>query len=503
LTTQTAILIGVGIDRCVMLAVSLFWMRRVKNPADYLIGGRSLPFWVLAGNITAGCIGTGVIIGGSGLAYKHGWAGCAYPIGLGLGTLLAGVIFAVMRRYKFMTLSEEVASYYSGNRIVVEFSNLTLFLSQLCWLTVQIMGGASVLAAVTNLPPAKCVVAAGVISASVTIPGGFKSVAYADFLQAIILLTGFGVVTFSALHHVGGLAGLREGLPPAYFSFLGIQSYGGWQMFGLIVALSFSVLADPGRRSCMYSALSERGARWSMICAGVIVMIFSVVVGFAGMYAFRLNPNLKVPDEALLWLVMHVLPVWMAAFVIVAVTSGIFSCASSNAMSVGTFFVRHIYPLVTGGRYPARPLFVTHCTLVCAFILTTVIALNTSTIVDFVKTFLPLTMSGLAVIILIGRFWKRATWQGAVAALVTTPIVALSIRYLPSQYQVWNNAVVPTVAGILAHLVVSANTPPSSRSFAEVAAAMTSERESIEGNTSEKLSTQTSLTSIELNYETR
>jgi Na+/proline symporter len=39
-----------------MLAVSLFWMRRVKNPADYLIGGRSLPFWVLAGNITARCI---------------------------------------------------------------------------------------------------------------------------------------------------------------------------------------------------------------------------------------------------------------------------------------------------------------------------------------------------------------------------------------------------------------------------------------------------------------
>ena len=78
---------------------------------------------------------------------------CAYPIGLGLGTLLTGLFFAKMRRYKFMTLSEEVACYYEGNRVVMEFSNITLFLSQLCWLTVQIMGGAAVVGAVTGLQP--------------------------------------------------------------------------------------------------------------------------------------------------------------------------------------------------------------------------------------------------------------------------------------------------------------------------------------------------------------
>ncbi len=464
-----------------MLAVSLFWMRRVKNPADYLIGGRSLPFWVLTGNITAGCIGTGVIIGGSALAYQHGWAGCAYPIGLGLGTLLAGAIFAVMRRYKFLTLSEEVASYYEGNRFVVEFSNITLFLSQICWLTVQIKGGASVLAAVTNLPRAQCVIAAGIISASVTIPGGFKSVVYADFLQAIILLAGFSAVTSSALHHAGGIAGLRGAVPPAFFSFLGIDSYGGWKMAGLIVALGTSVLADPGRRTCMYSALTEKGAKWSMICAGAIVIAFSVVIGIAGMYAYKLNPNLPAPDEALLWLVMHVLPIWLAAFVIVSVTSGIFSCACGNAMSVGTYFVRHIYPLITGGCSAKRPLLMTHCVLVSAFVITTLMAIPKGTIVDFVTTFLPVTMSGLAIIIMVGRFWRRATWQGAMAALAITPIIAISIKFLPQQYQVWNNAIVPTLAGALVHILVSSLTPPPQHSFSEIAETMTREREAIEG----------------------
>src|ERR1044071_10089315 len=144
MTTQAAIAIGLLLYVVSTTAVSFFLVNRVKKPADYLVAGRGLPHWVLIGTIVGTCIGTGVIIGGSGLAYKHGWAGCAYPIGLGVGTLLTGLFFARMRRYKFMTLSEEIACYYDRNRVIVEFSNISLFASQLCWLTVQIMGGAAV-----------------------------------------------------------------------------------------------------------------------------------------------------------------------------------------------------------------------------------------------------------------------------------------------------------------------------------------------------------------------
>src|SRR5580704_10445256 len=101
--TQAAIAIGLVIYVVATTAVSFFVMSRVRKPADYLVAGRGLPFWVLTGTIIGTCIGTGVIIGGVGLAYQHGWAGCAYPLGLGLGTLLAGLFFAKTRRYGFMT----------------------------------------------------------------------------------------------------------------------------------------------------------------------------------------------------------------------------------------------------------------------------------------------------------------------------------------------------------------------------------------------------------------
>ena len=477
--TGAAIAVGLAIYAVVMLALSAFLTKRIAKTTDYLMGGRNFPFWILIGSVTAANIGTGVIVGASGLAYKHGWAGAAYPIGLGLGTALVGILFAAMRRYRFMTLSEEVASYYGKKRIVVEFSNITLFFAQLCWLTVQIMGGAALLAAVTRLPPNVCIVAAAAITAGIAIPGGLKSVVYTDFVQTAILLTGFTVLTHSALSHSGGWVGLHHSMPANYFSFLGVASYGKWKVAGLMVALMASAIADPGRRLSMYSARSERGAKWAMLLAGAIVIAFSTVIGITGMYAFHLNPHLANPDESLIWLIMHVLPSWLAALVVVSVVSGIISCANWNAITAGTFFVRHLYPLITG-RYPKRTLLAVRIALVCSFVISTLAALHAGTIVGFVVKFLPITLSGLAVIILVGRFWRRSTWQGALAALIATPIASLAVMFAPAPVSFLNNAAIPTLVGIAVHMVVSLLTPPTSPSFEQVATMMQQERSSVE-----------------------
>jgi SSS family solute:Na+ symporter len=472
---HVAIVIGLLLYVGLTTAVSFLMMARVRKPDDYLVAGRGLPFCVLTGTIVGTCIGTGVIIGGSGLAYRHGWAGSAYPIGLGLGTSLAGLFFARMRRFKFMTLTEEVACYYDGNPKVIGFSHLTIFFSQLCWLTVQIMGGAAVLGAVTGLDPKLCVILAGFAKAAISIPGGLKAVVYTDVLQTLILFFGFGFLVRSALVKAGGLSGLEQSVPAVYFSFLGTESLGGWKVFSLILVLCGSVLADPGRRLTMYSARTEAGAKWSMVVSGLIVILFSASIGIIGMYTFRLNPNLRTPDQALPWLVMNMLPPWLAALVVVAVVSGMSSAANGTAAAAGTFFIRHIFPLLTG-HFPERPVLVVRWALAGVFVFSTALGLFTGSVVGFVIKFLPLTMSGLAVTILLGRFWNRATWQGALAGLITTPLVSIvAMGYL-------DNPTLPAMlAGAAALVLVSLGTPPRRRSIEEVAEAMARERASIEG----------------------
>ena len=472
--TEVAIAVGLVLYVVLTTAVSFFMLARVRKPADYLVAGRRLPFWVLVGTITGTCIGTGSIIGGSALAYRHGWAGCAYPIGLGIGTLLTGLAFAHARRYQFMTMIEEVACYFDGNRVVTEFSNLSLFLSQLCWVTVQIKGGAALLGAVTGLNPQLCVLLAGAAKAAISIPGGIKAVVYTDVIQTVILFFGFGCLVHSALRGAGGLAGLRQSVPPDYFSFLGVSSLGGWNVASLMLVLILNPVADPSRRLTMYAARDDARAKWSMVVSGILVMLFSVTIGIAGMYSFRLNPHLPVADQALPWLAATVLPPWLAALVVVAVVSGMSSAANGTAAAAGTFFVRHIFPLVTG-RYPARPVAVARWALGFVFLFSTALAWFTGSIVGFVIEFMPLTMSGLALILLLGRFWKRATWQGALAALLTTPLVSLAAM------QFMDNPMLPAaLTGTLAFVIVSFLTPPRRRSFEAVAAEMTRQREHIE-----------------------
>jgi SSS family solute:Na+ symporter len=217
-----------------------------------------------------------------------------------------------------------------------------------------------------------------------------------------------------------------------------------------------------------------------MVISGVLVILFSVVIGITGMYAFKLNPNLASPDEALPWLVMNVLPPWLAAVVVVAVVSGMSSAANGCAAAAGTFFVRHIFPLVTG-RFPKNPVNTVRWTLGIGFFASTAVALRAGNIVGFVVKFLPLTMSGLAVCAVIGRFWNRATPQGALAALITTPVVSIALMLIPSQAKFWGNPIIPaSIAGLAAHVIVSLMTTRPKRSVEEVAEMLAQERRAIE-----------------------
>jgi SSS family solute:Na+ symporter len=58
----------------------------------------------------------------------------------------------------------------------------------------------------------------------------------------------------------------------------------------------------------------------------------------------------------------------------------------------------------------------------------------------------------------------------------------LAVKFIPAQTKFWGNPTIPAVAvGIIAQVVISLLTLPASRSFDEVALAMSRERQNIEG----------------------
>lgn len=463
-----------------MLVISLYWMKKVKKTDDFLMAHRGLGFFVLSGTIMATGVGTGVTLGASGLAYKTGWGGSIYPVSFGVGYLIVAFSFTHMRRYRFMTLSEEIACYYGGNRIIYNFANVGLFLSKVCWLTVQIMGGGFILSTVTQWPLTLCTLFAGTLIAIMTIPGGLLSVVYTDVVQAFILTIGFLAVTLIAFSDAGGFAGLHEKVPTGYFSFLGVKTLGMKTILAILTALVISTIADTNTRHRIYSAVSEKAVKKSLILTGFYMIGFSIIVGLLGMIIFALNPNIEKQDQAVPWLIVNHIPTWMAAIMVVSISAAIFSSGDSDAAVSGTFFIRHIYPMAMG-RNAKNPLLAVRLALVVVFVTSTTIALFAGSIVSYVVNFLSIVLSGLAVVILLGRFWKGASWQGAVTAIILGAVVSLIVMIEPRMKAFWEKPAVPAaLAALIGHVIVSLLTRSEKIPFEQVAEQMSEERASLE-----------------------
>jgi SSS family solute:Na+ symporter len=470
------IVISLGAYTILMLIISIFWMLRVKKPVDFLMARRRLGPAVLTGTVLATGVGTGVTLGASGLAYRTGWGGCVYPIGLGLGMIVVGLLFSKMRNYNFMTLSEEIACYYGGNIVVYNFSNIALFFSKVFWLTVQIMGGGFIISLVTGFPLNQSIIIAGVLIGITSIPGGLLTVVYTDVAQAMILVAGFLVLASVSLSNLGGFSGLRASVPSEYFSFLGVKSLGWKSVISIPIALILSMIADTNNRHRIYSSTSEKAVKIGLYTAGTFEILFSVLIGIIGMSVFALNPSLQAQDQAIPWLATNVLNTWLAAIIVVSVSAAVLSSGDSDAAVSATFFIRHIYPMFTKKRIK-NPLRITRIGLVVIFIVSTVIALYAGTIVDFVINFLSVILSGLAIVILLGKYWKRSTWQGAVTAIIVGAIVSLIVMYVPSQREFWVRPIIPaTLAAFIGEVLVSLFTTHKKIPFKVVAETLTDER---------------------------
>src|SRR5699024_8948581 len=148
--------------------------------------------------------GTGSSLGAVGFGYENGWAGALYGIGGALGVILLLVLFADVRKYGFMTYSEEVSFYYGADRKLKGLVAVVLLLARIGWLGAHVMGGALYLTYLTGIEPAwsKVIVALGF--GIYTVIGGYLAVVITDAIQGTLLFLGFITLAVLALIEVGG-----------------------------------------------------------------------------------------------------------------------------------------------------------------------------------------------------------------------------------------------------------------------------------------------------------
>ena len=443
-----------------MIAVGIIVSRKVNSGEDFLMGGRGLTTPLLIGTTLATLVGTGSSMGAVGFGFANGWAGALYGIGGSIGMFLLLILFADVRKYNFMTFSEELSFYYGASKFVKGLTSIILYIACIGWLGAHIMGGSLYLSWITGLDPilSKLIVAVGF--GLYTLIGGYLAVVYTDVIQGVILFLGFILLTVLSIIKIGGLGELNANVTPEMGSFLGLEQIGFIPAISLAVVIAIGVLATPSYRHRIYSSKNERTIRKGFLITGILFALFSLFPAIVGMSASILNPGLE-SGYAFPYLATEVFPVWIGAVVLIAGLSATMSSGSSDFIAAVTILLRDVFEVFTG-RLPKKEKMVlsSRISLVFTLLLALFFTLFTNNLISYISNFISTVMSGLFVAALLGKFWGRANWQGGIASLIGGSVTSFILLNSEGMMTFWGNPIIPSVlVALVANIIVSLLTP--------------------------------------------
>ncbi|MBU9846883.1 MULTISPECIES: sodium:solute symporter family protein [Rahnella] len=471
-------LIGFIIYALAMIWLGWFVSRNQKSGEDFLLGGRSLPMFLTLGSTVATMVGTGSSMGAVGFGYSNGWAGMLYGLGGAVGILLVAWWFAPIRKLRFMTMSEELSYYTGGSHVIKNIVGLLIFVASIGWLGAHILGGSLYLSWATgiDLTVAKIIIAFAF--AIYVVIGGYSAVVWTDTIQALILFFGFILMAILAVVHVGGWDAIQHAMDPKALSFLAVDKLGVIPALSLATVIGVGVLATPSYRQRIYSGKDVSSVRRSFVYTGILYLFFSILPAIIGMAAFTMNPSLENSNYAFLFATSF-LPSVLGMVVLIAGLSATMSSASSDAIAAVAIMMRDLYTMVTGKMPPEnKAITLSRWMLVFVIGLALICALTSNDIISYITKMISTLMSGLFVCSILGRFWMRFNWQGALTALLAGAAVSIAVLVNDSWMAFWGNPCIPSVlASLLGSILVTVLTPASKVSREEALEMITRERE--------------------------
>ncbi len=191
----------------IMVAVGFYFTKKMKTEDDFTVAGRSLPAIVVAGTLLATWMGSGTVVGGqNSLAYQHGpWVAIIFGLAAPLGLASAADIIEM--------------KYGSVARLVATILMLIAYLGILSY---QFTGVGYVLNITLGISTEVGTIIALIAITIIAAAGGLFSVAYTDFLSAVLMTVGLLVGVPVAIHLSGGWSHLASMLPPEHLSLGGL-----------------------------------------------------------------------------------------------------------------------------------------------------------------------------------------------------------------------------------------------------------------------------------------
>ncbi|XP_012635604.3 sodium/myo-inositol cotransporter 2 isoform X1 [Microcebus murinus] len=454
-----------------VLAVGLWSTVKTKRDTvkGYFLAGGDMLWWPVGASLFASNVGSGHFVGLAGSGAATGISVAAYELhGLFSVLMLAWIFLPIYIAGQVTTMPEYLRRRFGGSRIPITLAVLYLFIYIFTKISVDMYAGAIFIQQSLHLDLYLAIVGLLAITAVYTVAGGLAAVIYTDALQTLIMLIGAVTLTGYSFAAVGGMEGLKEkyflalasnrsengscGLPreDAFHIFRDpLTSDLPWPgvLFGMSVPSLWYWCTDQVIVQRSLAAKNLSHAKGGSLMAAYLKVLPLFIMVFPGMVSRILFPDevacadpeicKKVcsnpsgcSDIAYPKLVLELLPTGLRGLMMAVMMAALMSSLTSIFNSASTIFTmdlwNHLRPrasekeLMIVGR-----VFVVLLVLVSILWIPVVQASQGGQLFIYIQSVSSYLQPPVAVVFIMGCFWKRANEKGAFSGLILGLLLGL------------------------------------------------------------------------------
>lgn len=430
----------------VMIVYALFlffwgvWQgRKVKNSQDFAIAGRSLSGAVASLSERATGESSWALLGLPGAAYATGLLEIWTAIGCVVGIIIAWIVLAWRIQHEAAeldatTFTEFIAKKHNDKaRLIRITGSITIVFFFFFYIGAQFIGGAKTLNNLFGLDPTMGMILIVLLVIPYTVYGGFRSVAYTDVIQAIVMIVALIVTPIVGLFYIANQPegsiyahSIHEALSKAGPQFTdlsgGLDGFSAGCLIGGSLAWMFGYLGGLPQLTTRFMSIRDvkqaKIGRNVGIIWTILAYIGALSIGWIGIAIF--GPDAIADRENIMPIMLTKLfPPIIVGILVTGILAAVISTANSVLILSATELSENlIKPL---HKNTNNSLLLSRIVTAILSLLALLVAFFSSS--EFVYTIVGYVWAGIgctfSVVVLLTLFWKRFSGTAAVLTIIT------------------------------------------------------------------------------------
>lgn len=423
---------------CILLTIGLVAHKKQSSDADFIVGNRSLNFWLIALSAHASDMSAWLFMAFPAAIFLNGvpqfWAAFGLLIGMYLNwQLVARKLRIATEKYDSYTLStffERRFQDSSGTIRILTATMATVFLA--CYLSGGLMAMGRLFEAIFGVNYYLGLTVAMLVAMTYTFFGGFITVAWTDLFQAVFLLIMIIIVPIIGYMHVDGgfnviravaesksitLSLMNDYSPTTFLTIIFLVFGWGLGYFGQPhIITKFMGIRDANE---MYKS-KYLGMSWMLVA-----LIAAASVGLIGIGFFP--QGLSDPELVFVNMVKSLFPAFFAGIVLCGFIAANMSTMDSQILVCASILSEDFYKYVVGKQNasPKELLRASRIAVIFVSVVSLLIAFNRSTTILNAVLY---AWTGLGCafgpLVLMSLYDNKANKYGAIAGIIVGGVVA-------------------------------------------------------------------------------